>query len=52
MEGGDDTAQFALPRPVVDPRNCCDGLPSMKQQFRARVNDYNPTVSDYQLSQI
>jgi hypothetical protein len=52
IEGGDDTALFALPRPVVDPHSRRDGLAPPTQQLRARLNDDNLAVSDYQLSQI
>jgi flagellar biosynthesis GTPase FlhF len=51
IEGGDDTALFAIPRPIVDPHNH-DGLAPPKQLLRARLNNDNLAVSDYQLSQI
>jgi hypothetical protein len=51
IEGGDDTVLFALPRPVVDPHSR-DGLAPPKQLLRARLNNDNLAVSNYQLSQI
>jgi hypothetical protein len=51
IEGGDDTALFAIPRPIVDPHNR-DGLAPPKQLLRSRLNNDNLAVSDYQLSQI
>jgi hypothetical protein len=52
IEGGDNTTLFAFLRPIVDLDSSHDGLGPSKQQFRARLNNDNLGVSDYQLSQI